>query len=89
MNKPTDLVAAVAELTLALHAIRTAQISPIPGRTAVAVLLIRAAVAQLDDRGALVPACGCTPGDYRDDCPTHGSGVPVVSQPHGAERDWK
>jgi len=73
MNKPTDLVAAVAELTLALHAIRTAQISPAPRRTAVAVMFIRAAVAQMDHRGALAPAP---------------IAIAISGQPHGAERDW-
>jgi hypothetical protein len=27
----------------------------------------------------LTPTCGCRPGDYRDSCPVHGSGVNVVS----------
>jgi len=45
-------------------------------RLAIAAQSALLTVQQLDAAPRRVP-CQCTPGNYADDCPEHGSGVPV------------
>jgi len=54
MKKPRpDLTAALAELTLTIHALRTAAIHPPDCRHRAAAAFIRAACSQLDSKGIL------------------------------------
>jgi len=52
--KPTpELVGALAELTLTMHALRTGGVKSLPCRMRAAAAFIRAACAQLDAKGIL------------------------------------
>jgi len=53
-------------------------------KVSAAVRELRALLAEV-----LLAGCKCTAGNYDDACPAHGSGVVIVSHPHGAERDWR